>query len=82
MTARFVYILAEFGQGPSPWAGAGESWWCEGRVAPRCEPAFSEEKPMPGAIDNQTKDKIVLILVGVAIVITVFAFFFTDGTFR
>jgi hypothetical protein len=37
---------------------------------------------MPGAIDNQTKDKIVLILVAVGIVITVFAFFFTEGTFR
>jgi len=37
---------------------------------------------MPGAIDNQTKDKIVLILVGVAVVITVFSFFFTDGVFR
>lgn len=43
---------------------------------------FTEVPTMPGAIDNQTKDKIVLILVGVAVVITVFSFFFTDGVFR
>lgn len=37
---------------------------------------------MPGAIDRATKDKIVLILVGVGVLITIFSFFFTEGTFR
>lgn len=34
------------------------------------------------AIDTATKDKIVLILVAAGILITIFSFFFTEGTFR
>lgn len=36
---------------------------------------------MPGAISNSTKDKIVLIIVAVGVLITLFAMN-TEGTFR
>jgi len=36
---------------------------------------------MPGAISNATKDKIVLIILAIGVMITLFAMT-TDGTFR
>jgi len=42
---------------------------------------FAREVVMPGAIDSGARDKIVMIIIAVGILITLFCFM-TDGKFR